>query len=185
MPKGFAKNEDAMEPKDRRKFLGEAAALASLSLFPAELLGQLTPQQKDALAGGPTWSQFQNLIKVVDWDPVDLRDGQEITWSFEIKGQQVRGYLRRVNVGNTYVLFQRIGLLNGKTLIAVINGTKGQEEGGYRLDSIQITRLEPDGTAVRQQPSVVRVLPGSLYAGLTPQQTIDRFLEDKAEGRVE
>jgi hypothetical protein len=43
----------------------------------------------------------------------------------------------------------------------------------------------PDGTTVRQQPSVVRVLPGSLYAGLTPQQTIDHFLEDKAEGRVE
>jgi hypothetical protein len=185
MPKGFTKNEDAMEPKDRRKFLGEAAALASLSLFPAELLGQLTPQQKDVLAGGPTWSQFQNLIKVVDWDPVDFPDGQEIAWSFQIKEQVIRGYMRRVNAEKTYVLFHRIAFKD-KTLSAVLNATKGEaSQGEYRLDNIQITRLEPDGTAVRQQPSVVRVLPDSLYAGLTPQETVDQFLRDKVEGRVE
>ena len=173
-----------MEPedKDRRKFLGEAAALASLSVFPSELLAQASPEQKEAITGGPGW--LKATFRVIEWNPVDLPDGQEISCMFEVGGQRIRGYWRRVDAGRTYSIFHYTVLPGGKAQLGVINGTKGELQGDdRRWDTIQLTRIEPDGAVVRQQPSVMPVLTGNLYEGLAPQEAIDQFLRDKAEGR--
>jgi hypothetical protein len=176
--------------QDRRKFFGDAAGFAALSFLPAEALAgqQMTQQQREAVAGGAAWEKFKDALKVVEYNAVDLPDGQEIATTMELNlggvTRQFRSYMRRVDAGATYSVFHSM-ISNGKLHASIVNGTKGAVEGDYRHDTVQITRLEPDGSAVRQQASVVPVLASNPYAGLNPQQTVDQFVQDKAEGRIE
>jgi hypothetical protein len=177
-----------MESKDRRKFLGEAAVLASLSFLPSDVLAQADEQEREKLGAeqsGPAWLQLSESLRVVEWNPVELADGQEFTCTLSLRGSEFRSYVRRVDAGKTYSLFRYTALPNGKTAIGVINGTKGEQKGDYRLDTVQQTRIEADGTVVRQQPAVVRVLTTHPYAGLSPDETVQQFLSDKAAGRFE
>jgi hypothetical protein len=180
---------NGVEAKDRRKFLGDATALISISLLPAEPLAlqgsSASPEQAaaESLKGNPAWLDLANSIKVIEWNPVELRDGLEFSSTLSINGVESRSYVRRVDAGKTYSVFHYAVLPNEKTVVNIVNVTKSEQQGDYRLDTVQVTRIEPDGTVIRQQSTVGRVLTTRPYSGLSPQETIQRFLEDRAAGR--
>jgi hypothetical protein len=101
-----------MESKDRRKFLGEAATLVSLSFLPAELFAQ--GEKLEALKGGPAWSDLGGSIKVMEWNPVELADGQEFSCTLSVHGAETRAYVRRIDAGKTYCLFHYSVFPDGK-----------------------------------------------------------------------
>jgi hypothetical protein len=126
-------------------------------------------------------------MKAVEWNLVNLPDGQEISAVLAIGSRTFKAYVRRVDSGSTYAVVTH--LVTPKcTIITIANGTKGpQQDEDHRLDTIQMTRILPDGTAVRQQPTTARVLlnTDSLYAGLSPEQMIRSFCADASAGRFE
>lgn len=157
--------------KGRRGFLKDAALLTALPFLPLGLL-QGTGQPSN--------------IKIVEWTTHELSDGEVFAGTFAVNGAEVRARILRVDSGPTYTLFSHI-VIGQKTHMQVINGTKakGEPDGDRRLDTLRVTRFEPDGTAVQLEPRQVSVVTSHPYAGLSPEETLKAFMADKAAGRWE
>src|SRR5215831_6440179 len=134
-----------MDEKDRREFLKDAALLATAPFLPISA----------ALASG---SDF----KILEWKPIDLPDGQLFTGTILSKGKEIRAHTLRLEGKETYSVFSRI-VTPEKTLTQFIEGTKGEQQGDRRLDTLRVTRFEADGTAVQQEPQIVAVLTSHPY----------------------
>jgi hypothetical protein len=152
-----------MDEKPRRDFLKDAALLAAVPFLSIKAL---------------TGSDF----KIVEWKPIDLADGQLFTGTMLINGKEARAHILRVEEKETYSIFARV-VLPGKTLSQFIAGTKGEQQGDRRLDTLRVTRFEADGTAIQQIPQVVGVVTSHPYAGLPPDEMLKQFQADKAAGR--
>jgi hypothetical protein len=160
-----------MEPKDRRKFLGDAATLAaSLSILPGIL---------PSFAGQGDLSQ----VKILAWEDHELPDGRESSGKLGFNQLQIGVYMRRVEADSSYVVFSTMALPGAATFTRVVSATKGPVEGDVRLDTMQATTIKPDGAVSRNDPRQVKVLISHPYAGLSPQETLDAFSEDRAAGR--
>ena len=153
--------------KGRRGFLKDAALLTALPFLPLGLI-QGTGQPSN--------------VKIVEWTTHELSDGEVFAGTFAVDGAEVRARILRVESRSTYTVFSHI-LLGERTHVQVINGAKGEQQGDRRLDTTRVTRFETDGTAVQQDPQVLKVITSHPYAGLSPEETLRQFQADWAAGR--
>lgn len=121
--------------------------------------------------------------KILEWEESTLPCGSEIravTERVENGGIRkiVKQYSRRIDMPDNYVIINHISVDGGTPQTFVVTGTKGPEiDGGWRMDEIQLTYLQPNGdvTKVPRQTTRVRMA--------TPQEKDNRELFEEALAR--
>lgn len=100
------------------------------------------------------------------------------------EAQLVKSYVRRIDHGDSYTVISHISNSKlGPAKTTIVMGTKGTVEGEYRLDRISSETIFQDGTMIPTAEQQRKVLVNDPYQGLNPQEKVDRFMQDKAQGK--
>jgi hypothetical protein len=172
-------NQDSPERPERRSFLkGTAAAAGAIAagslLGPALAAAAKMPVPKGCGCTGKVVSQ-----KLTHWERRDADDGPEYIAHLEVtdeagKTHAAKAFMKRTDhPDNSYTVTHRMSFndIAGGTLI--MSGKKGEVNGDYRIDKMQITVIDDAGTVQRSPEQQVRVLVTNPYPGLSPQEMLD------------
>jgi hypothetical protein len=142
-----------------------------------------------ALEAGASHLAGPVRYKVLQWNLSPAVDGQqEFRCSLEATGANgsdiVHVYVRKIERGDSYLVIHHVSASRlSPASTAVVTGLKGSIEGDFRRDRISVETIHQDGSVHQLPQREVRVLMTHPYQGLSPQDTVDQFLQDKASGR--
>jgi len=125
--------------------------------------------------------------KILDWQVRDIPHGMEVEGAFEFTREdgskrQFRTFVRKVDWGDSYTVLNHIALdpqaaQPARTMI--ISAQKGEVEGKWRRDTIEMVELLPDGSTRRFPPKTVPVWTGNpFYEGLSTEDMFARMQKD-------
>ena len=112
-----------------------------------------------------------SLPKVVEWKQRDIPHGTEIESEVTFPGSggapvRVRMFMRKIDLGDSYVVFTHLCRNSEAAQTFILTGTKGEVEGDRRTDQVENVILRADGTVLRAAPQTVKVRLNDPYAGL-------------------
>ena len=119
--------------------------------------------------------------KILDWQVRDIPHGMEVESAIEFtrddgSRRQIRSFVRKVDWGDSYTVFNHIAPGSQPAQTMIISGQKGEVDGNWRRDTIEMVALLPDGSAQRFPPQTVPVWTGnSFYEGLSTEEMFARM----------
>jgi hypothetical protein len=127
--------------------------------------------------------------KILEWSLSPKTGGQqEFRCSLEATGTNgsdvVYVYVRKIDRDDSYLVISHVSASRvAPACTTIVTGLKGPIEGDYRKDQISVETIHQDGSVHQAPQREVKVLLTHPYQGLSPQDTLDQFLQDKAAGR--
>lgn len=110
----------------------------------------------------PTHGIGDPEIKVVDLQMRDIPQGMEVEVAVEQTRSDgsknlVRTFVRKVDWGEFYTILQHVGSDAQGTRTMIVSGKKGEVEGDWRRDLVEMIELLPDGGVRRHAAQTVPV----------------------------
>ncbi len=101
-------------------------------------------------------------IKILDLQMRDIPQGMEVETAVEMtraNGSKnlVRTFVRKVDWGDFYTVLQHIGSDAQGTCTMIVSGKKGEVEGDWRRDVVEMIELLPDGGVRRHAAQTIPV----------------------------
>jgi hypothetical protein len=119
--------------------------------------------------------------KLTDLKIRDISHGLETESSTEFIGEdgikrRMRSFVRKVDWGDSYTVFNHIAVDGQPPRTMITSGRKGQVEGDWRRDVIEVVELLADGSARSHPPQIVPVwLRNPFYEATSKQDMFDRL----------
>ena len=141
-------------------------------------------QVENAAQFGPIAAAEPKPLKILDWQVRDIPHGMEVEGAIEVtrddgSRRQVRTFVRKVDWGDSYTVFSHIAMDAQPARTMIISAQKGEVEGKWRRDTLEMVELLPDGSTRRHPPQTVPVWTGnSFYEGLSTEDMFARMQKD-------
>jgi len=122
--------------------------------------------------------------KIMNWQVRDIPHGMEVEGAIEFtrddgSKRQIRSFVRKVDWGDSYTVFNHIATDSQPARTMIISAQKGEVEGSWRRDIIEMVELLPDGSARRFPPQTVPVWARNpFYEGLSTEDMFARMQKD-------
>ncbi len=174
------------EAPTRRSFLQDGAgAIGLAALLSSAPVSAQEGKSEARTAGSPRAVGY----KIKKWEMTQKPDGRELTAVLEATAEggesdSVPVFIRWIYSGDTYTVIHHIPATRFTGGVsAILSGKKGPVEGDYRRDTQSVVTISGDGTVHRAGPQEGMVLLKDPYSGLSVQDEINQFLQDKNSGR--
>jgi hypothetical protein len=100
--------------------------------------------------------------RLLGWQLRDIPHGMEVEGAIEFTREDgtkrmIRSFVRKVDWGDSYTVFNHFAADAQPARTMIISAQKGQVEGSWRRDTIEMVELNPDGSATRHSPHTVPV----------------------------
>jgi hypothetical protein len=118
----------------------------------------------------------------------DISHGLETESATEFIGEdgikrRTRSFVRKVDWGDSYTVFNHFATDGQPPRTMITSGRKGQVEGDWRRDVIEVVELLADGSARSYPPQTVPVwLKNPLYEATSKQDMLDRLQKGPIPG---
>lgn len=122
--------------------------------------------------------------RLLDWQMRDIPNGMEVEGAIEFTREdgsrrQIRSFVRKVDWGDSYTVFNHFAADAQPARTMIISAQKGEVEGSWRRDTIELVELLPDGSARRFPPQTVPVwIRNPFYEGLSTEDMFTRMQKD-------
>ena len=122
--------------------------------------------------------------KILDWQVRDIPHGMEVEGAIEFTREDgsrrlIRSFVRKVDWGDSYTVFNHIAMDAQPARTMIISAQKGEVDGSWRRDIIEMVELLPDGSARRYPPQTVPVWTRNpFYEGLSTEDMFARIQRD-------
>ena len=162
----------------RRLESSQTVVVAFFCELRVEQAGRFTPAVTTPDAAEPSPPRLLNLRLR------DIPHGMEAESAIEFTGEdgskkQMRSFVRKVDWGDSYTLFNHFALDAQPARTMITSGQKGEIEGDWRRDVIEVVELLADGTARRFAPQTVPVWTRNpFYEGTSTQDMFARMQKD-------
>jgi hypothetical protein len=107
-------------------------------------------------------------MRIVDLQMRDIPQGMEVEMAAEKTRSDgsknlVRSFVRKVDWGKFYTVLQHVGSDAQGTRTMIVSGKKGEVEGDWRHDVVEMIELLPNGDVRRHAPQTVPVWVRNLF----------------------
>jgi hypothetical protein len=122
--------------------------------------------------------------QLVDFKLRDVLHGMEAESAVEFTGEdgsrrRMRSFVRKVDWGDSYTVFNHFAMDAQPARTMITTGQKGQIEGDWRKDTIEVVELRADGTVRSFPPQTVPVwLRNPFYEGTSTKDVFARMQND-------
>ena len=122
--------------------------------------------------------------RLLDWQLRDIPHGMEVEGAIEFTREdgskrQIRSFVRKVDWGDSYTVFNHFATDAQPARTMIITAQKGEVDGNWRRDTIEMVELLPDGSARRFPPQTVPVwIRNPFYEGLSTEDMFARMQKD-------
>ena len=119
--------------------------------------------------------------KLTDLKIRDISHGLETESATEFIGEdgikrRMRSFVRKVDWGDSYIVFNHVAIDGQPPRTMITAGRKGQIEGDWRRDVIEVVELLADGSARSYPPQTVPVwLRNPFYEATSKKDMLDRL----------
>jgi len=141
------------------------------------LFRELRSEETDQIA----LAQPSAAPKLTDLRIRDISHGLETESATEFIGEdgikrRMRSFVRKVDLGDSYTIFNHVATDGQPPRTMITSGRKGQVEGDWRRDVIEVVELLADGSARSYPPQTVPVwLRNPFYEATSKQDMLDRL----------
>jgi len=120
--------------------------------------------------------------RLIDLQTHDIPHGMDVETAMEFTRADgsrslQRAFARKIDLGDSYVVFTHMASGTSPATTMIVSGKKGQIEGDFRHDEIELVMMQPDGTARRLPTITSPVYIKSPFEGVPPDQMLDRMDE--------
>jgi len=122
--------------------------------------------------------------KLLEWQVRDIPHGMEAEGAFEFTGEdgsrkRMRNFVRKVEWGDSYTVFNHFAMDDQPARTMITSGQRGEIEGDWRRDVIEVVEMFPDGSTCRFPPQTVPVWTRNpFYEGASIEDMFARMQKD-------
>ncbi len=119
--------------------------------------------------------------RILDWKLRDIPHGMEVEGAIEFTREdgskrRIRSFVRKVDWGDSYTVFNHFATDAQPAQTMIITAQKGEVDGDWRRDTIEMVALLPDGSTRRFPPQTVPVwIRNPFYEGLSTEDMFARM----------
>jgi hypothetical protein len=135
--------------------------------------------------------QLSATPKLTDLRVRDIPHGLESESAVEFLGEdgsrrRTRSFVRKVDWGDSYIVFNHFATDDQPSRTMITSGRKGQIEGDWRRDVIEVVELLADGSARNYPPQTVPVwLRNPFYEATSKEDMLARLRKGPTSARFE
>jgi hypothetical protein len=122
--------------------------------------------------------------RILDWQLRDIPHGMEVEGAIEFTRddgtkRMIRSFVRKVDWGDSYTVCNHFAADAQPARTMIISAQKGEVEGSWRRDTIEMVELHADGSATRHPPQTVPVwIRNPFYEGASTEDMLARIERD-------
>ena len=123
------------------------------------------------------------IPKVLSYIETAIPHGTEYRAEMEMPDAQgnpihVKQFMRKIDMGDAYTVLMHMTRGTEPAHVMLTTGIKGNIDGEYRIDQVELVMLGSDGSVTKMEPKETKVLLNNPYAGLSFDETFLKLARD-------